>query len=787
MKRRILTVAIAMAICLCGYAFIYGEDSTPVDNKANLNQKEQAEEVRENVEPNLSEDGMEKAKDAEELDEEEPSADELNKEEKAPLLKSPEETRRNEWIIEDGVRYYLDSNGERVKGVYAVGNTIYYFDPETGAQIIRSGWIDWNWNRYFSNASGELYHDMFITFGSKRYYMGEDGAVKTGVYRARDGRTYYADEDGLVKQEAGWIEENGNRYFANANGELYRNMFITFGRDRYYMGEDGSAQTGIFRASNGNLYIADETGLVGQEAGWIEQDGKRYFSNANGELYHDMIITFGRDWYYMGEDGSAQTGSFRTKDGRIFEADETGLIQRNVGWKEKDGKRYFYSNSGELYYNMFITFGRDRYYMGEDGSAQTGIFRASNGNLYIADETGLVGQEAGWIEQDGKRYFSNANGELYHDMIITFGRDWYYMGEDGSAQTGSFRTKDGRIFEADETGLIKRNVGWKEKDGKRYFYSDSGELYRNMIITFGRDRYYMGEDGFAQTGIFRASNGNIYVADETGLIGQEAGWIEENGKRYFSSDRGEIYRNRIISFGEKKYYMGEDGSVQSGIINAGGEYYYADPNNDNQIVTTPGWLTVDGTKYFVSPDGSFYHNRFITFGDIAYYLNTDGTIVKTAFNMNGVGIRPDPETGEIPISQYNNYMGSFNNTPYSTVVIIEIGRQVLKYFRNGELLLYCDVVTGNPHGYSTPTGTYSILRKTPGTYLVGSDYRVWVDYWMPFIRNEYGIHDSNRPVDTFGGNTYFHRGSHGCVNLPKWAAAKLYSLVSVGTRVVIRQ
>ena len=659
MKRRILTIVIAMAICLCGYAFIYGEEGTPVDNKANLNQKEQAEEARENVEPNLSEDGVEKVKDAEELDEEESNADDLNKEEKAPLLKSPDETRRNEWIIEDGVRYYLDSNGERVKGVYAVGNTIYYFDPETGSQIIRSGWIDWNWNRYFSNASGELYHDMFISFGSKRYYMGEDGAVKTGVYRARDGRTYYADEDGLVKQEAGWIEENGNRYFANANGELYRNMFITFGSDRYYMGEDGSAQTGIFRASNGNLYIADETGLVGQEAGWIEQDGKRYFSNANGELYHDMIITFGRDWYYMGEDGSAMTGSFRTKDGRIFEADETGLI--------------------------------------------------------------------------------------------------------------------------------KRNVGWKEKDSKRYFYNDSGELYRNMIITFGRDRYYMGEDGSAKTGIFRASNGNIYVADETGLIGQETGWIEENGERYFSNDRGEIYRNRIISFGEKKYYMGEDGSVQSGIINAGGEYYYADPNNDDQIVTTPGWLTVDGTKYFVSPDGSFYHNRFITFGDIAYYLNTDGTIVKTAFNMNGVGIRPDPETGEIPISQYNNYMGSFNNTPYSTVVIIEIGRQVLKYFRNGELLLYCDVVTGNPHGWSTPTGTYSILRKTPGTYLVGSDYRVWVDYWMPFIRNEYGIHDSNRPVDTFGGNTYFHRGSHGCVNLPKWAAAKLYSLVSVGTRVVIRQ
>ena len=659
MKRRILTIGLALAICLCGYAFIYGEESSKVDTEANTNQKEQTVEVKENAKPELSEEDMvDNTKEALEFNVEEPTAEEFNKDGKAPLLKSPAETRRNEWVTENGEKYYLDENGEKVKGVYAIDGTIYYFDPETGAQIVRTGWIDWSMHRYFSNATGELYHDMIITFG----------------------------------------------------------------RDWYYMGSDGSAQIGIVKASNGNIYYADETGLIRKETGWIEENGKRYFSNASGELYHDMIITFGRDWYYMGADGAAMTGSFTTKDGRIFEADETGLIDRNVGWKERDGKRYFYSDTGELYRNR----------------------------------------------------------------IITFGRDWYYMGDDGAAMTGTFTTKDGRLFEADETGLIKRNVGWKEINGKRYFYNDSSELYRNMMITFGKDRYYMGADGAAMTGMFKASNGNIYYADETGLIGHEAGWIEENGKRYFSNANGEIYRNRFITFGEKKYYMGDDGSVQSGIINVGGENYYADPNNDDLIVTTPGWLEVNGTKYFVSPGGSFYHNRFITFGDVAYYLNTDGTVVKTAFNINGVGIRPDPETGEIPISQYNNYMGSFNNTPYSTVVIIEIGRQVLKYFRNGELLLYCDVVTGNPHGWSTPKGTYSILRKTPGTYLVGADYRVWVDYWMPFIRNEYGIHDSNRPVNTFGGNTYFHRGSHGCVNLPKWAAARLYSLVSVGTRVVIR-
>ena len=776
MKRRIFTVMIVLALCLCGYAFIYGEENPADEMTNNVEQQETLTD---------SADGQEESINADENKQSE-ALDVENKE--APTnLKSPQdEVKKNEWITENGEKYYLDENGEKVKGVYAIDGTIYYFDPETGTQIVRTGWIDWSMHRYFSNATGELYHDMIITFGKDWYYMGSDGSAQTGIVKASNGNIYYADETGLIRKETGWIEENGKRYFSNANGELYHDMIITFGRDWYYMGADGAAMTGTFTTKDGRIFEADETGLIDRNVGWKERDGKRYFYSNTGELYRNRIITFGKDWYYMGSDGSAETGIVKASNGKIYYADETGLIRKETGWIEENGKRYFSNANGELYHDMIITFGRDWYYMGSDGAAMTGTFITKDGRIFEADETGLIDRNVGWKERNGKRYFYSDTGELYHDMIITFGRDWYYMGSDGAAMTGTFTTKDGRIFEADETGLIKRNVGWKEIDGKRYFYNDSSELYRNMIITFGKDRYYMGADGAAMTGMFKASNGNIYYADETGLIGHEAGWIEENGKRYFSNANGEIYRNRIITFGEKKYYMGDDGSVQSGIINVGGEYYYADPDNDDLIVTTPGWLEVNGTKYFVSPGGSFYHNRFITFGDVAYYLNTDGTVVKTAFNINGVGIRPDPETGEIPISQYNNYMGSFNNTPYSTVVIIEIGRQVLKYFRNGELLLYCDVVTGNPHGWSTPKGTYSILRKTPGTYLVGADYRVWVDYWMPFIRNEYGIHDSNRPVNTFGGNTYFHRGSHGCVNLPKWAAARLYSLVSVGTRVVIR-
>lgn len=54
---------------------------------------------------------------------------------------------------------------------------------------------------------------------------------------------------------------------------------IRCGNIYYYMGSDGSVQTGIVQASNGLLYYAGTDGVIQKRAQWIEQDGKRYFSN----------------------------------------------------------------------------------------------------------------------------------------------------------------------------------------------------------------------------------------------------------------------------------------------------------------------------------------------------------------------------------------------------------------------------------------------------------------------------------------------------------------------------
>ena len=366
----------------------------------------------------------------------------------------------NQWIETSGHKFYVDADGNYVKGIYEVDNVIYYFDTESGALVKSAAWRIWNGKRYFTNSEGIAYRNQFISFGPYKFYMGADGAVMTGIYATIDGSMYYADDTGEVIRKAQWITQNGKRYFANAEGRLYRNQFISFGPHRYYMGADGSAQTGIFAVNDGSMYYADDTGEVVRKAQWIEKDGKRYFANAEGKLYRNQFISFGPRRYYMGPDGAAMTGRFTANDGKDYNADDKGeLITNKAQWVVRDGKRYFISAEGHMYRNQFISFGPYRFYMGADGAAMTGVFKAKNGNMYYADETGEFIRKAQWIEQNGKRYFSNEDGEIYTNQFLYFGATKYFVGPDGAV-------RDDINFEGIDFGIQQSpnyNIGRAEK------------------------------------------------------------------------------------------------------------------------------------------------------------------------------------------------------------------------------------------------------------------------------------------------------------------------------------
>jgi len=122
----------------------------------------------------------------------------------------------------------------------------------------------------------------------------------------------------------------------------------------------------------------------------------------------------------------------------------------------------------------------------------------------------------------------------------------------------------------------------------------------------------------------------------------------------------------------------------------------------------------------------------------------------------------------------------------NTYVEVNLTAQHLFFYKDGQLMLESDFVSGRPtESRITPTGTYGILYCERYATLQGENYSSPVSYWMPFF-NGVGLHDAPWRT-TFGGSIYKTNGSHGCVNLPVDVARYIYENVTPGTGVIVYQ
>lgn len=130
-----------------------------------------------------------------------------------------------------------------------------------------------------------------------------------------------------------------------------------------------------------------------------------------------------------------------------------------------------------------------------------------------------------------------------------------------------------------------------------------------------------------------------------------------------------------------------------------------------------------------------------------------------------------------------------NYTNLKTYIELDLSRQRVWMYVDGECILNTPCVTGNvSQGYSTPVGIYYLTYKTMNTTLEGynydgSTYSSPVTYWMPF-NGGIGFHDATWR-GSFGGNIYMTNGSHGCVNLPYWAASTIYTYINSSVPIII--
>lgn len=152
-----------------------------------------------------------------------------------------------------------------------------------------------------------------------------------------------------------------------------------------------------------------------------------------------------------------------------------------------------------------------------------------------------------------------------------------------------------------------------------------------------------------------------------------------------------------------------------------------------------------------------------------------------------------PIVGEAPITNIDEKFSPTVQTSAATYIEISIDQQMMWVFQGGELLVQTPIVTGNlAQGWYTPRGTYSVISKETNKVLrgetVGFDYEVPVNYWMRLTNTGIGIHDIGYLNDDNAWNyrsRYLANGSHGCINTPGGAMAKIYANIPPGTPVYI--
>ena len=123
-----------------------------------------------------------------------------------------------------------------------------------------------------------------------------------------------------------------------------------------------------------------------------------------------------------------------------------------------------------------------------------------------------------------------------------------------------------------------------------------------------------------------------------------------------------------------------------------------------------------------------------------------------------------------------------------TYVEVNISMQHVWFYKNGQLITESDCVTGCvANGTETHTGVFPLAYKESPSVLRGGNaeggYETPVTFWMPFTEGQ-GLHDATWR-GSFGGSIYQYSGSHGCVNLPYWAAETIYANIETATPIII--
>ena len=355
--------------------------------------------------------------------------------------------------------------------------------------------------------------------------------------------------------------------------------------------EDGSG----LRYSNG-----DGTYLAG---GWKDVEGERYYFGDDGYALKWQNYVDG-ELYYFDSHYRMWTGwlTWNSDSTRTYFDPETGAALE--GWQEVEGDTYYFDPDNECHGARWETVVEGkRYYF--DGSCRmvTGLveWRSDGTRSYFDPETGAA--LSGWQTVDGDRYYFSAedgrslrwqnyvDGELYYfDGGCRMHTGWLTWNSDS---TRTYFGADGAALE-----------GWQEVEGDTYYFDPSNECHgARWEAVIDGERYYFDGSCRMWVGPLRwNSDGTWQFFGPDGALDETEGWKSHGGSRYYVGADGDLVQWEQVIDG-KTYYFNSECRMWVGPLrwNSDGTWQFF--GADGALVTSAGWQSYGGRKYYVGADG----------------------------------------------------------------------------------------------------------------------------------------------------------------------------------------
>ena len=365
----------------------------------------------------------------------------------------------SQWKYIHNQYYYFNENGQMQTNTLIDG----YVMDEDGI-MARNRFVTINGNRYFADEHGKAVNSNWKKIDGKWYSFKDNGVLRQNEFYDY----YYLKADGTMADNEWVFDRYYNSYFFMKPGGAYASREW---KDSYYLKAGGYMATSEFVYDDNYkaTYYFEESGrYVGGK--WIEVNGKKYHFQMDGVLETNKWIGN----YYVKSDGAmAKNEWFFDKNyGSYFYLGDDGKYIGGNRWYQVDGDWYYFIADGQMATRKWI----DSYYVKEDGRMAKNEMQydQSSGSSYYFKEDGTVAKNY-WAKVGDYWYYFKSNGKVARKEWID---NKYYVLDNGKMATGT-HIIDHYQYVFDESGnvLSKKavDIGWVEKNGKRYFYNGASQ------------------------------------------------------------------------------------------------------------------------------------------------------------------------------------------------------------------------------------------------------------------------------------------------------------------------